>query len=387
MLTLIAVLSIAYWLALAIVTEKSVRAVPFIGPLGERSFWPKLSVVIPARNEEPHIGEALRSKLGDDYPNLELIFVNDRSTDATGQIADTLALQDPRLRVVHLQELPAGWLGKVHAMQRGLEACTGDWVLFSDADVELAPGTLRRVMSFAEDQKADHVTVLPRITGSGPLLQSSLGAFFRLIVGAGRLWGVSRPESSAAAGVGAFNMVRRTALERTPGLEWLKMEIGDDMALGLMLKRAGLRSCVLNGRDFVSLDFYPSYGAMARAVEKNGAAAPFPILVFGNVLLMTLEAGFLVGPYNWAAPVYVLTVLVSWRLSKWLGLSLWPALVPGLGMFLLGLAMIRSAVLAQLRGGVLWRGTLYPVAEVRAGNRIGLVPSARQVAKEPAEPA
>lgn len=377
MLTVLAVTSLVYWAALAVAVSKTLRGVPPPPSAGERPSWPKVSIVIPARNEEGHIARALKSKLSDDFPNLEIVFVNDRSTDGTGRVADTVAREDARLKVVHLAELPPGWLGKVHAMQRGLEACTGDWVLFSDADVELAPGTLRRVVALAEDQALDHVTVLPRITGEGAFLQAALAAFFRVIVAGGRLWSVCDPASTAAAGVGAFNLVRRATFARTPGLEWLRMEIGDDMGLGLMVKRAGLRSTVLNGRDLINLDFYPSYSALARAVEKNGAAAPFPILVFANLLLIALEAGFLTGPPWLSLPGYALSATVSFRLSAWLGQPVWTAFVPGLGMLLLGSALIRSAVLALFRGGVLWRGTLYPTGEVRAGNRIGFVPSSK----------
>lgn len=378
-LTALALVSVAYWVALAIVIELTVRGVPPPPAATERgTAWPKVSLVVPGRDEEEHLARALRSKLADDYPNLEVVFVNDRSTDDTGGLAEALAREDARLTVVHVASLPEGWLGKVHAMQRGLEASTGAWVLFTDADVELARGTLRRVIDYAEQQRFDHVSLLPRVTGTGALLEAAMNAFFRVIVLGGRLWQVARAESSAAAGIGAFNLVRRDALAKTPGLEWLKLEIGDDMALGVMMKREGHRSCVLAGRDLLSLDFYPSYGAMVRAVEKNGAAAPFPILVLVNLAVVMLEAGFLLGPFELRLPAYVLSTLVSLRVSGWLGLPRWPAFVPGAGMALLSFAMVRSAVLCLARGGVLWRGTLYPTAAVRAGNRLGITPSARR---------
>jgi Glycosyl transferase family 2 len=376
LLTALALLSAAYWVALAVVGLKTVRGVPEPAAAEDRSSWPKLSLVVPARDEAATIDAALRSKLAEDYPNLEVVFVNDRSTDDTGAIAERLATTESRLRVAHVKELPEGWLGKVHAMQRGLEQASGEWVLFSDADVVLAPGTLRRVVAQAEREGLDHVSMLPRIEAKGALIVPALAAFFRVVILGGRTWQVADPKSSAAAGVGAFNLVRRAALDKSPGLEWLKMEIGDDMALGVMLKRSGARSRIFSGLRTVSLEFYPSYGAMARAVEKNGVAAPFGVMVFANAFLVFIESGFLLGPWPPAAAVWGLSVVVSAGLGRWSGLPLWPALFAPVGMLLLAVAMMRSAVLALVRGGVRWRGTFYPTKVVRAGGRIGFTPKA-----------
>lgn len=270
-----------YWLTMAALLLRVVRSVPSVQglrapPPGK---WPRLSLIMPARDEEHTLEPALRSKLGNTYPELELVLVDDRSTDATGAVADAFARAEPRLQVVHVSHLPEGWLGKVHAMQRGLERASGEWVLFSDADVHLAPGMLERVIAHAEHEGLDHVCVLPRITSPCFLLQATISTFFRVICTGARLWAVPDPRSSAAVGIGAFNLVRRSALERSPGLEWLKMEIGDDVALGMMLKRSGARPAVLNGRSEVSLEFYPSLRALSRSLEKNGASIPFPALL------------------------------------------------------------------------------------------------------------
>jgi hypothetical protein len=155
------------------------------------------------------------------------------------------------------------------------------------------------------------------------------------------------------------------------------MEVGDDMALGVMLKRSGARSKMLSGADDVRLQFYPSYLAMARAVEKNGVAAPFYVMAPTNLLLVWLEAGFLALPLPFAAAVFALAVGTSFVLGRWSRLPAWPALFPPAGMALLAIAMMRSAVLALVRGGVVWRGTFYATKTVRAGGRIGLVPEAK----------
>jgi glycosyltransferase involved in cell wall biosynthesis len=335
-----------------------------------------VSLVMPARNEAASLESALRSKLRCTYPNLELVLVDDRSTDETGQIADALAQEEPRLRVVHLRELPPGWLGKVHAMQRGLEATMGEWILFSDADVHLDPTLLERVVAYAEAEAADHIALLPTMRSGRGLLEATLATVFRLLMVVMRLWGVSDARSSAAVGVGAFNLVRRSALVRTPGLDWLKMEIGDDVALGLMLKRAGARLRAINGVEDASVLFYPSFWAMARSLEKNGASFPF----WGIVAVVLLVTGFELSPlFALAGPgglrlaglaLLLLAAGVTFAFTRWFREPAWPALVPWLGILPLALVMLRSALLAQLRDGVAWRGTFYSRAEVRAGGRL-----------------
>jgi len=111
--------------------------------------WPLVSVLVPANNEQDTLFDAMQSLLRVDYPNLEVVIIDDRSTDRTGAVAEQLAAADPRIRILHIDELPAGWLGKVHALHRGIEVCNGEWLLFTDADVELRRGTLRRALTTA----------------------------------------------------------------------------------------------------------------------------------------------------------------------------------------------------------------------------------------------
>jgi cellulose synthase/poly-beta-1,6-N-acetylglucosamine synthase-like glycosyltransferase len=379
-LLLLTVASALYALTMSLLLVRVMRAVPRLQRLNAPppARWPRVSLVMPARNEEHTLESALRSKLGNTYPELELVLVDDRSTDGTGAIADHFARTEPRLQVVHVEHLPEGWLGKVHAMQRGLERASGEWVLFSDADVHLAPGTLEKIIAYAEREGLGHVTVLPEITCSGVVLQMALVSMFRLLCVSVRMWAVSDPRSSATMGAGAFNLVRRSALERTPGLEWLKMEIVDDVALGMMLKRSGAKQAVLNGRGGVSLEFYPSLGAFTRALEKSGASFPFLALVLGHLLLAVLECGFLAGVFS-GRPALVLLGVGTWALgagttwafSVWSGFPRAPAPLAFLGVLPAGWASIRSAVLALVRGGVVWRGTFYPTSVVRAGQRMG----------------
>ncbi len=371
------VVSSLYWLGIAVAGWLTRRRVPMLDRLSapEPTTWPRVAVVIPARDEGVHITEALRAKLTDGYPALELHVIDDRSTDDTG--AQAIAFNDPRVSVTRVDALPDGWLGKVNALQRGVEATTTEWLLFSDADVHLAPGTLARVIAWAEAQSLDFVSALPSVRAGDAPTTVALQMFFRLITSTARLGSVADPNSKAAAGVGAFNLVRRSALAKSPGLEWLKMEVADDMGLGVMLKRSGARCAVLAGRDAVTLQFYPSLAAMFRALEKNGAQAPAPMMLGGLVALLAVELGFYAGfstPHAWvqllAMVTFVWAVTTDFLTARWLRMPTWPAVFPGLGALPLTFAMARSCLLAIKRGGVMWRGTFYPTAVVRAGQRL-----------------
>src|SRR4030088_1001063 len=121
---------------------------------------PRISILFAARDDEEKLSVALATLMEIDYPGLEVIAVDDRSKDATGRILDEFAAAHPRLRVVHVTQLPSGWLGKPHALQKAYEACTGDWLLFTDADVRFKPDVLRRAIALAKTSNLDHLTLM-----------------------------------------------------------------------------------------------------------------------------------------------------------------------------------------------------------------------------------
>lgn len=349
-------------------------------PPGE---WPKVSLIVPACNEAAGIEAATRAKLASDYPNFELVLVDDRSDDGTSEIADRLAREDPRVRVVHLRELPAGWLGKVHALSRGVAEASGEWLLFSDADVHLEPDLLRRAISEALRRQAEFVTIAPQLLSAGFALDVILATFMRMLVVGGRLWKISDPRSRAAVGGGVFNLAKRSAWERTPGFEWLRLEIADDVALGQMMKRSGARSFIFDGEDGVRLHFYHSVRDMMQGLEKNGYAVlgglrPWRALLLGAVLLH-VEVSPLIAlalpswPARLAGALVLALLLASQGLVARAGhRSVLRSLVPGFGALMMVFFMFRSMLLTHARGGIVWRGTHYPLAALRAGQRLEL---------------
>jgi len=262
---IVAVIGLAYAVASTWGTALVVRGVPML--LRDRSpppgSWPRVSLIAPARNEVETLGPAIRSRLDEGYPELEVVLVDDRSTDGTGALVDAIATEDPRVRAVHLTSLPAGWLGKLHAMKEGLRPATGEWLLFSDADVHLAPGTLERAVSYAEAHRLDHLSILPQLRPATLLVDAALASFTRTGLVMGRVWLVSDPRSKVGGSVGAFGLVRRSALDRSPGIEHLRLEVADDLALGQMLKASGSRSAVANGRGLVLIHWYRTLAELA----------------------------------------------------------------------------------------------------------------------------
>ena len=243
------VLGLAYWLYSLVAVIRVVRTVPRLASLTPRDDgrWPRVSHIVPACNEADQLGTAVRSRLEEGYPDAEFLLVNDRSTDDTGVLCDRFAATDARVRVLHIDDLPPHWLGKVHALHRGTRLATGDWLLFSDADVHLRPGTLRRAITYCEQHGLDHLAVFPDIWRGTRMLDITLAMFLRLSCLAIRPRALADPRSRAAIGCGAFNLVRRSAFARTPGFEGLRLDVVDDVALGQMLKQHGARSGVMNG--------------------------------------------------------------------------------------------------------------------------------------------
>lgn len=344
-----------------------------------RDDWPRVTAVIPARDEADRIGPALVSRLDDDYPALDIVLIDDRSADGTGDVARQLAEKDARVRVVRVDELPAGWLGKTHALRRGVEYADGEWLLFSDADVHIELGALRKAVAVAVSDDLGCLAIIPSY-GTGSVVFEALWAHFLVVLGAVMdPAAVARPGSRAVIGSGAFTLVRREAFERTPGFDHLRLETGDDMALAQMLKQAGARCAVLGGRGQVSVAIYRSLSEFFRGIEKNGSTTlgpPYAMLAVGLGLAVASDftpfVALAVGP-AWLRAVAIAVLLaqtlahalaLGGNTGRWAPGLLWPFGTP-----LMAYALLRSAWLVRRRGGVQWRGTFYSNEELLAGRR------------------
>jgi glycosyltransferase involved in cell wall biosynthesis len=361
---------------------KDLRSIEIAVP---KSF-PSLSIVFTARNEEANLEQSLPSLLGIDYPNFEIIAVNDRSTDHTGEVIEKYAAQDPRLRTIHIGELPDGWLGKVHALHRAIQMASGDWILFTDADLLFENQVLKKAIAYAELEQLDHLALLPETheDSGGFLLTLFVVAFGGMFVNRIKAAKISKDGSEAFGGVGAFNLVRRSKFIETPGFEWLKMEVLDDVGLGMMMKQTGGRSAILNGRGMLHLEWYNSLSGAIKGLEKNAFAgiARYSFLraamvILSMAVLLMLPLCYSIATCNWYAFMTVVTCysvlpalgallrgdsLIDWKVG---------ALLP-LGYLFILWALLRSASLAWKQKGIRWRETFYPIEELRAGQRVKL---------------
>jgi len=338
---------------------------------------PRISVLFAARDEEEKLPGALATLVAVDYPGLEIVAVDDRSTDATGRILDEFAANHPQLRVVHVRELPAGWLGKPHALQKAYEASSGEWLVFTDADVKFRPDALRRVVALARARGLDHLSLLGDVERSGfwdTVLITFFGMGFQL---AADLHAVSNPNSRAYVGVGAFQMLKRGAYEACGTHRRLAMEVIDDMKLGKLVKQAGFRSGVAIAQDAVSVEWHLGLENLVRGLEKNFfAAAGFSVgivaLQITSMLLFNVVPFFgLAFGGGWVRVLAGISVVIA--LGFHLGgdtvmrVSPLYCLTLPLGATVFSYILLRSTVITLRQGGIYWRETFYKLEELRRG--------------------
>ncbi len=349
---------------------------------------PRLSVVVAARNEEDSVERAMASLLSSNYPHLEVVAVDDRSSDRTGEILDRLARQDPRLRVVHLEELPQGWLGKNHAIHVGASLAAGEWLLLTDADVCFSPTVLRRAVSFAVRRGFRHVAAAPALQVRGLWLRLFVAEFSLALTLWQRPWHAARPDHRATVGVGAFNLVERVAFERVGGYSALPLAVADDVALGRVLKGAGFsqtmvvaggldRTSAHEPRPLLQLQWYPDLRAAVRGLEKNAFAMfdfRVPLVAFWGAVGVVLAIGPLVALLlapGWHRLPWLLSLLLACITFGTAGREMtgrfpWPLpLFYPVAQILLAWTLARSTWVTLAHGGVNWRDTFYPLSELR----------------------
>ena len=339
---------------------------------------PGVSIVIAARDEERHIEQAVRAFLRLDYPDYELIVVNDRSVDRTADILAALGREDARLQVVTVSELPAGWLGKNHALQLGAGRARKELILFADGDVILEPLALLKAVGLLRAENADHLTIGPELLLPSAPLALTINYIFMYGVLALRPWKASDPTSSASAGIGAFNLVYGSVYEAIGRHERIRLRPDDDLMLGKLIKRGGHRQIVAIGIDEVRIEWYRTLGEAARGFRKNSFAAlgysvPFAIVAVISNLLGVWPFVAMWMTHGIVQALYATAVLASiaalayhgtvQRLRPWLA-PLYP-IAALIGAWIIAAAVSRTL----LRGGIEWRGTFYPLAELRK-NRV-----------------
>ena len=352
---------------------------------------PRVSIIVPARNEAESVEQCLRSLLALDYDNFEVIAVNDRSTDATGEIMERVAQASrispdstdvvrpctPSLRVIHHLQLPEGWLGKTHAMWTGANNASGDWLLFTDADVIFKPDSLRRALAYAESEPADHVVLFPRMIMKRVGEYMMIAFFQTMFMFGHRPWKVADPSTDDHMGVGAFNLVRRRVYDSVGTYQALRMEVLDDMKLGKVVKNAGFAQRNVFGSDLISIRWAHGAFGIVNNLTKNF----FAVLSFQSwrTVVSAFGLAFLnYGPFlgiwlahGWARVPYAIALLSLFLI--YIGMS-WRSAVPSYYFLLHPVSttlfiytLLRSMILTLWNDGIVWRGTKYPLEELRRG--------------------
>ena len=337
---------------------------------------PLVSVIAPACNEAAAIEEAVRGFLALDWARLEVIVINDRSTDGTAAVLAKLEAEgDPRLRVLHVNALPPGWLGKNHANAQGAAVAQGEWLLFTDADVQLHPLVLAKALAHAESGGFDHIAAAPEARLPGGVL-SQFALYFALLFSVWtRPWAARNPRSRAHVGIGAFNLVRRSVYARAGGHAAVRLCPDDDLELGRCLKLAGGRQDFVFASGLAAVDWYGSWGEVRRGLMKNlfaGAGYSVPLVLLGAsaqlwllawpVLALGLTSGL-----TWWLNLGVLLVLGSQGLlaARFFGGRRYGGWLLPLFAVFGSYLMLRSMALALAHGGIEWRGTFYSLEELR----------------------
>lgn len=344
---------------------------------------PLISVIVPARNEGRNIRRCVEALLSQDYPNYELIVVEDRSTDVTPDILAALQSGSPRLRVIQGNELPSGWAGKPHALTLGVEAAQGSWLCFVDADTFATPTLLSATYHTAQIWRADLFSILTA---------QELGTFWEKVilpvVFTALSFGfppsrVNDPHTPDAIANGQFILIRRSVYEAVGGHHAVYDQIAEDRALAELVKRRGYRLIVANGQAVAHTRMYTSFAEIWEGWTKNiylgmqgrvgelllGAslgllcALVLPLWLIGSLLWLAAGGG-------WVAAIVTTEAILYWayllgirsQVSKAFGISRLYALTLPLAA-LIFVAMILASTYKVLSGqGVTWKGRKYRVS-------------------------
>ncbi len=340
---------------------------------------PLVSVLVAARDEARHLPQAMASLLAQSYPNYEVIAVDDRSSDQTGAILDDFARRDPRLRVVHVRELPKGWMGKPHALETAYEQSRGEWLLFTDADVRFHPEAITRSLRLMRSHKLDHLTLIASLDMRGFWEHTALSYIALAFLLGIRPWLVDKPREGSYMGIGAFQLVKRDAYETAGSHRRLAMEVVDDMKLGKMMKLAGFPSAVGIAEHFVSIRWQEGLRNITRGLTKNMfAGMSFHVWkavgTFFMVLILSVlpfvAIGFAHGlALDFAIAASVGAILFNIAVLRGSGAkSPFYGIAHPIGALLFSWIAMRSMIVTLWRGGIIWRDTFYSLDDLRRGS-------------------
>jgi len=358
---------------------------------------PRISVLVAAKDEEDNIEACVRSFLEQDYPDYELIVIDDRSADRTPAVLRALAAEFPdRLRVLRVDRLRPGWFGKNNAMREGVSVATGEWLCFADADCrQTSRRTLSMAMSEAVASGSDFLSVLPVLETHSfweRLIQPVCAAVMIIWY---RPEKVNDPDTSVAYANGAFMLLSRRVYAAIGGHERVRTEVNEDMHLARLAKEGGHRLRVIQNDDLYRTRMYSSFGqtwrgwsrifygclrtfrrlSLAMLLLTAFSLLPWISLLAGLVGLAVAGGGGEAAPWHWLAGLAGVVVLLEqsvmlrfYRVAR--SGRVWSlGYVVGAGLCC---GMLFNALLKRLGAtGTTWRGTTYRGDRVDGGDPAG----------------
>lgn len=336
---------------------------------------PLVSVVVAARDEGPNIEAALSSLLAQKYERIEIIAIDDRSADDTGTVLDRMAAKDSRIRVLHVTELPPHWLGKNHALHVGAAVATGEYLLFTDADVIFDPMAVARGVAFMDERRVDHLTVGPELDSPSLMLELVVTFFSLGFLLLYRPWHAEDPKRNEHIGIGAFNLVRASCYRGFEGHKRIALRPDDDIKLGRLVKLAGGRQAVAGGVGVIKVRWYSTVGELARGLRKNTfAGLNYSVLMaIGGIVsqlavnIWPFIALFVVSGPLWWLNAIAAGLLMSMYVAVAIGGGARPWLAVGfpIAAAIFVYIIVVATWITLRRGGIEWRGTFYSLDELR----------------------
>lgn len=374
-------LAVGFWgpVGLWLMIHRGALTVLASVPVDGHRHVPGVTVVIPARNEERNLQQALQSVLALDYPDLEIVVINDRSTDGTGHILARMAEGDPRVTVLTGEDPPTGWLGKPYALHTGAQRARGEFILFTDADIVFHPLALRKAMAHLQANGLDHVTVVPEDTMPGVFLKVFSATFGMFLFMVFAPWNARNPKSRRYMGIGAFHLIRTSVYRALGGHQRVALRPDEDLKFGKLVKGHGYGQDVMDGNGMVAVEWYRSVSELRDGLMKNMFAG-----MDYSVLLATLATGASlvlhlwpwVGVWvadGWPRALYAATVVMmvgsfGFTMGPW-GVRYRHGLLLPFTIGMLVYVQCRAMVLTLWQGGIVWRGRFYALALLRK-NRV-----------------
>jgi glycosyltransferase involved in cell wall biosynthesis len=341
--------------------------------------FPLISVIVPACNEEKKIRMTIESLLAQEYPNLQIIAVNDRSTDSTGKVLNDLSKKHSSLKVIHIESLPPDWLGKNHALYSGASYAQGEWLLFTDADIFFERSSIQLAFNYAYAHHLDHLTMAPDVIVSGIWLKTFVNAFsliFSLLV---RPWLAKDSTKKDHVGIGAFNLMKRSVYNAIGGHLAIHLRPDDDIKIAKLVKKYGFKQDIVIGKDLLQVEWYENVPQAAKGLEKNslsGADYKMSRMFLATLLLFITNVypwiGIWTGPLS-SRILFGISLLIFLALFGYhvkyiqspVKSHFWDAFLHPMGMLIVLFIMNRACLKTFFQGGIEWRGTKYSLETLK----------------------